>query len=90
MNPTPDPPPTRPPAAAGGLLRHYPAAWARHDPAAGLVLTAMLVPVGIAYAVACGLPGIHGLYATIAALLALRCSAPAASWCGGRIRRWPR
>jgi high affinity sulfate transporter 1 len=52
------------------LLLHYPAAWWRHDVAAGLVLTTMLVPVGIAYAVASGLPGIHGLYATIAGLLA--------------------
>jgi len=52
------------------LLRGYPSAWWRHDVAAGLVLTTMLVPVGIAYAVASGLPGIHGLYATIAALLA--------------------
>ena len=37
---------------------------------AGLVLTAVLVPVGIAYAVASGLPGICDLYATIAGLLA--------------------
>jgi high affinity sulfate transporter 1 len=67
-----------PPLATSGLrwlpgvqlLRHYPAGWRRHDLAAGLVLTTMLVPVGIAYAVASGLPGIHGLYATIAALLA--------------------
>ncbi len=29
----------------------------------------MLVPVGIAYAVASGLPGIYGLYATIVPLL---------------------
>jgi len=36
---------------------------------AGLVLTTMLVPVGIAYAEASGLPGIHGLYATIVPLL---------------------
>ena len=51
-------------------LRHYPAAWLRHDIAAGLVLTTMLVPVGIAYAVASGVPGIYGLYATIVPLLA--------------------
>jgi high affinity sulfate transporter 1 len=51
-------------------LRDYEAAWLRHDIVAGLVLTTMLVPVGIAYAVASGLPGIHGLYATIIALLA--------------------
>ena len=51
-------------------LRHYQAAWLRHDIVAGLVLTTMLVPVGIAYAVASGVPGIYGLYATIVPLLA--------------------
>jgi high affinity sulfate transporter 1 len=51
-------------------LRKYQAAWLLHDIAAGLVLTTMLVPVGIAYAVASGLPGIYGLYATIVPLLA--------------------
>jgi len=51
-------------------LRHYEIAWLRHDVVAGLVLTTVLVPVGIAYAVASGLPGICGLYATIIPLLA--------------------
>jgi high affinity sulfate transporter 1 len=51
-------------------LRHYQLAWLRHDIVAGLVLTTMLVPVGIAYAVASGVPGIYGLYATIVPLLA--------------------
>ncbi len=51
-------------------LRHYQVAWLRHDVLAGLVLTTMLVPVGIAYAVASGVPGIYGLYATIVPLLA--------------------
>jgi high affinity sulfate transporter 1 len=51
-------------------LRSYQAAWLGHDVLAGLVLTTMLVPVGIAYAVASGVPGIHGLYATIVPLLA--------------------
>jgi high affinity sulfate transporter 1 len=50
-------------------LRRYKAAWLPHDIFAGLVLATMLVPVGIAYAVASGLPGIHGLYATIVPLL---------------------
>jgi high affinity sulfate transporter 1 len=50
-------------------LRRYEAAWLPHDIFAGLVLATMLVPVGIAYAVASGLPGIHGLYATIVPLL---------------------
>jgi high affinity sulfate transporter 1 len=52
------------------ILRRYEAAWLRHDIVAGLVLTTMLVPVGIAYAVASGVPGIYGLYATIIPLLA--------------------
>jgi len=50
-------------------LRRYEAAWLRNDFVAGLVLATMLVPVGIAYAVASGLPGINGLYATIIPLL---------------------
>jgi high affinity sulfate transporter 1 len=50
-------------------LRRYEAAWLPHDLVAGLVLATMLVPVGIAYAVASGLPGIYGLYATIIPLL---------------------
>ena len=52
------------------ILRSYQIAWLRHDIVAGLVLTTMLVPVGIAYAVASGVPGINGLYATIVPLLA--------------------
>lgn len=52
------------------MLRQYRAAWLSKDIAAGLVLVTMLVPVGIAYAVASGVPGIYGLYATIVPLLA--------------------
>lgn len=51
-------------------LREYQLPWLRHDIVAGIVLTTMLVPVGIAYAVASGLPGVFGLYATIIPLLA--------------------
>ncbi|MGY8661931.1 sulfate permease [Bradyrhizobium sp. UFLA05-109] len=50
-------------------LRRYEAAWLPHDVFAGIVLATMLVPVGIAYAAASGLPGIYGLYATIVPLL---------------------
>ena len=50
--------------------RQYRLSWLQHDLVAGLVLSAVLVPVGIAYAVASGVPGIHGLYATIIPLLA--------------------
>ena len=52
------------------MLSRYEAAWFPRDLMAGLVLTTMLVPVGIAYAVASGVPGIYGLYATIVPLLA--------------------
>ena len=51
-------------------LRHYQLRWLRSDLVAGLVLTAMLVPVGMGYAEAAGLPAIYGLYATIVPLIA--------------------
>lgn len=50
-------------------LRDYRIAWLPHDLLAGLVLATMLVPAGLAYATAYGVPGIHGLYATIVPLL---------------------
>ncbi len=40
------------------------------DTFAGIALSAMLVPVGMGYAQASGLPAIYGLYATISALIA--------------------
>ena len=52
------------------IVSEYRAAWFARDVMAGLVLTTMLVPVGIAYALASGVPGIYGLYATIVPLLA--------------------
>jgi high affinity sulfate transporter 1 len=51
-------------------LRSYQLPWLRDDLVAGIVITAMLVPVGIAYGEASGVPGINGLYATIVPLLA--------------------
>ena len=51
-------------------LREYRRAWLVSDLVAGLVLTALLVPVGMGYAQAAGLPPITGLYATIVPLLA--------------------
>jgi high affinity sulfate transporter 1 len=52
------------------MLRTYRRSWFRSDLVAGLVLTAVLVPAGMGYAEAAGLPPIHGLYATIVPLLA--------------------
>ena len=51
-------------------LRNYQRGWLLNDIPAGLVLTAMLVPVGMGYAAASGLPAIYGLYATIIPLIA--------------------
>lgn len=50
-------------------LLAYRAEWLPRDIAAGLVLTAILVPVGMSYAEAAGLPAINGLYATIVPLV---------------------
>ena len=51
-------------------LLHYERRWLFNDVVAGLVLTAVLVPVGMGYAEASGVPAIHGLYATIIPLIA--------------------
>jgi high affinity sulfate transporter 1 len=51
-------------------LLGYQPAWLPRDLVAGLVLTALLVPAGMGYAEASGLPPIHGLYATIVPLVA--------------------
>src|SRR5215813_5103539 len=51
-------------------LGQYQISWLPSEIVAGLVLSTMLIPVGMAYAVASGVPGIYGLYATIVPLLA--------------------
>ena len=50
-------------------LRTYHRAWLPKDVVAGLVLTALLVPQGMAYAELAGLPAITGLYTSIMCLL---------------------
>jgi high affinity sulfate transporter 1 len=52
------------------VLQEYRREWLNQDVFAGLVLTAVLVPVGMAYAEAAGLPPIAGLYATLVPLIA--------------------
>ena len=52
------------------LLRTYERAWLAKDVVAGLVLTALLVPQGMAYAELAGLPPITGLYTSILCLTA--------------------
>ena len=51
------------------VLRRYQTGWLVNDVVAGLVLTAILVPVGMGYAEASGVPAINGLYATIIPLI---------------------
>lgn len=50
-------------------FRSYQPGWLRQDLVAGLVLTALLVPQGMAYAELAGLPPITGLYTTILCLI---------------------
>ncbi|MFL5824648.1 MAG: SulP family inorganic anion transporter [Solirubrobacteraceae bacterium] len=50
-------------------LAGYRKSWLRQDVVAGLVLTTLLVPQGMAYAELAGLPAITGLYTTILCLI---------------------
>ncbi len=47
------------------VARTYRREWLHHDLHAGVVLTALLVPQGMAYAELAGLPAVTGLYATM-------------------------
>ena len=51
------------------LLRTYERSWLRSDLVAGIVLAAILVPQGMAYAELAGLPAVNGLYTTVACLI---------------------
>ena len=51
------------------VLTTYRASWLRHDLVAGLVLSSLLVPQGMAYAQLAGLPPITGLYTSVLCLL---------------------
>ena len=52
------------------VLKNYQLPWLLQDIVAGLVLTAILIPAGMGYSEAAGLPAIYGLYATIVPLIA--------------------
>src|SRR4051812_7892462 len=50
-------------------VRTYRREWLRRDLTAGIVLSTLLVPQGMAYAELAGLPAITGLYTTILCLI---------------------
>ena len=52
-----------------GWLRRYPSAALPQDLTAGLVVTVMLVPQSLAYAMLAGMPPVTGLYASVLPLL---------------------
>jgi high affinity sulfate transporter 1 len=51
------------------MLRSYQRGWLTNDVVAGLVLTTLLVPQGMAYAELAGLPAITGLYTSVLCLI---------------------
>ena len=58
------------------VLQAYRREWLPKDLTAGLVLSALLVPQGMAYAELAGLPPINGLYTTVVCLLAYAAFGP--------------
>jgi high affinity sulfate transporter 1 len=55
--------------SGAAVVRAYDRRDLSHDLLAGVVITAFLVPVGLAYAQASGVPPVYGLYATVVPLL---------------------
>jgi MFS superfamily sulfate permease-like transporter len=51
------------------LLKTYQARWLAKDVVAGLVLSTLLVPQGMAYAELAGLPAVTGLYTSVLCLV---------------------
>jgi high affinity sulfate transporter 1 len=58
------------------VARTYQRSWLRTDITAGIALTALLIPAGMGYAQAAGLPPETGLYATIVPLLVYALAGP--------------
>jgi MFS superfamily sulfate permease-like transporter len=68
------------------VVRHYERSWLRRDLVAGVVLAAILVPQGMAYAELAGLPAVTGLYTTIACLVGYALFGPSRVLCSARTR----
>ncbi|MDQ5861229.1 MAG: SulP family inorganic anion transporter [Actinomycetota bacterium] len=52
-----------------GVARGYKRSWLKSDLVAGAALSAALVPAGMAYAEASGLPAVNGLYASVVPMI---------------------
>lgn len=72
-----------------GAARSYRRGWLKSDLVAGLVLAAILIPQGMAYAELAGLPAVTGLYTTIACLIGYAVFGPSRVLVLARIRRSP-
>ena len=68
-------------------IRSYRRQWLAKDIVAGVVLTTLLVPQGMAYAELAGLPPITGLYTSIMCLLGYAVFGPSRILCSARIPR---
>jgi MFS superfamily sulfate permease-like transporter len=73
--------------ARGLNLSSYRREWLGKDVVAGIVLSTLLVPQGMAYAELAGLPPITGLYTTIMCLLAYAVFGPSRILVLGRTPR---
>ena len=74
-----------------GVMRGYKRSWLRFDLIAGVVLAAILVPQGMAYAELAGAPaGQRALHDDRVSSSGTRCSVPPGSWCWGPTRPWRR
>ena len=71
-------------------IRSYRRSWLPSDIVAGIVLTTLLVPQGMAYAELAGLPPITGLYTSIMCLLGYAVFGPSGSWYWARTPPWDR
>ena len=74
-----DNPRLRPPGGKGALawLRHYRRAWLAGDLTAGVVVSVMIIPQSMAYAMLAGLPSRSGSMRASCLCSAMRCSAAA-------------
>src|SRR3954454_3251442 len=72
------------------LIRTYKVKWLRRDLVAGLALTALLIPQGMAYAQIAGLPPVTGLYTTVLACVGSAIFGPSPTLVVGPDSAWAR